>query len=101
VDWMWLGFLVMSFGALLILAPRRAQKTRANHVTFWYAATALGSAGMVAIVGKAILHMPISAGLATLALCGLTVGMAGLACYSLLHALLGCAARTRGQQSAP
>jgi cytochrome c-type biogenesis protein CcmF len=88
VDWMWLGFLVMAFGSLLILAPRRAQESVANHATAWYAATALGSASIVAIVGKAVLHMPISAGLATLALCGLTVGMAGLACYGLLHSML-------------
>jgi hypothetical protein len=33
--------------------------------------------------------MPVSAQLATLALCGLTVGLAGLALYGLLSSLLG------------
>jgi hypothetical protein len=45
-------------------------------------------AGAAALVGKAVLRMPISAQLGTLALCGLTVGLAGLACYSLLQSLM-------------
>jgi hypothetical protein len=66
---------------------------------------ALGVAAIVAFVGKAVLHMPMSAQLATLALCGLTVGSAGLALYGLLQALLGAdthvlaaqTTRTKGQ----
>jgi hypothetical protein len=45
-------------------------------------------AGLAAVAGKAILHMPTTAQLGTLALCGLTVGLAGLACYSLLQSLM-------------
>ena len=88
VDWMWLGFLVMAFGALLILAPGRVREAEASHATFLVATTALGAAVVVALVGKAILHVPTSAEIATLSLCGLTVGMAGLASYGLLHSLL-------------
>ena len=85
---MWLGFLVMAFGALLILVPGRAQEAEARRSTWVRVATAFGAAGIVAFVGKAVLHMPASAQLVTLALCGLTVGMAGMACYGLLQSLL-------------
>jgi hypothetical protein len=84
---MWLGFLVMAFGALLILAPGRAQEA-ARSATWVRAAAPLGAAGVVAFVGKTFLHMPTSAQLVTLALCGLTVGLAGLASYGLLQSLL-------------
>jgi hypothetical protein len=86
---MWLGFLVMAFGALLILAPARAQEAGARqHSTWLHIWAGLGVAGAAALVGKAVLRMPISAQLGTLALCGLTVGLAGLACYSLLQSLM-------------
>jgi cytochrome c-type biogenesis protein CcmF len=89
VDWMWLGFLVMAFGALLILAPARSQEAEARQSSRWlYVGAGLGVAGAAALVGKAILRMPVSAQLGTLALCGLTVGIAGLACYSLLQSLM-------------
>jgi cytochrome c-type biogenesis protein CcmF len=89
VDWMWLGFLVMAFGALLILAPARAQEAEARQRSTWLPIGAgLGVAGLAALIGKAVLHMPTSAQLLTLALCGLTVGLAGLACYSLLQSLM-------------
>jgi cytochrome c-type biogenesis protein CcmF len=89
VDWMWLGFLVMAFGALLILAPGRTQEGEVRQPLASRVAIAMGVAAIVAFVGKAVLHMPVSAQLATLALCGLTVGLAGLALYGLLSALLG------------
>ena len=89
VDWMWLGFLVMAFGALLILGPGRTQEAEAPRSLAAQVVTALGVAAIVAFVGKAVLHMPVSAQLVTLALCGLTVGLAGLALYALLRALLG------------
>jgi cytochrome c-type biogenesis protein CcmF len=97
VDWMWLGFLVMAFGALLILAPAaRAQEAEARQRSTWlHAGTGLGVAGVAAIIGKAFLHMPTSAQLLSLALCGLTVGLAGLACYSLLQSLMVPAEDTR------
>jgi hypothetical protein len=88
VDWMWLGFLVMAFGSLLILAPRRQQESEARGWSWGNSAIALGVATLTALVGKAVLHMPTSAQLATLTLCGLTVGLAGLACYGVLQALL-------------
>jgi len=88
VDWMWLGFLVMAFGALLILVPARSQEAGARGWSWAHATTAVGVGVLVAIIGKTILHMPVSAQLGTLALCGLTVGLAGLACYSLLQSLL-------------
>jgi cytochrome c-type biogenesis protein CcmF len=89
VDWMWLGFLVMAFGALLILVPTRAQEAVARQRSTWlHIGTGLGVAGAAALLGKAILRMPTSAQLGTLALCGLTVGLAGLACYSLLQSLM-------------
>jgi cytochrome c-type biogenesis protein CcmF len=89
VDWMWLGFLVMAFGALLVLAPARAQEAEARQRSTWlHLGAGLGAAGLAALVGKAILRMPVSAQLGTLALCGLTVGLAGLACYSLLQSLM-------------
>jgi hypothetical protein len=88
VDWMWLGFLVMAFGSLLILAPRRQQESEEAAPSWAGVAAGLGVAALVAIVGKAWLHVPVSAQLVTLALCGLTVGMAGLACYRLLESLL-------------
>ena len=88
VDWMWLGFLVMAFGALLILAPARREKAEARGWSWGHAAAGLGVAGLVALLGKAVLHMPTSSQLATLALCGLTVGLAGLACYRLFESLL-------------
>jgi cytochrome c-type biogenesis protein CcmF len=88
VDWMWLGFLVMAFGALLILAPTRPQESASRRRSWSHVATAIGVGVLVAIVGKVVLHMPVSAQLATLALCGLTVGLAGLACHGLLESLL-------------
>jgi cytochrome c-type biogenesis protein CcmF len=89
VDWMWLGFLVMAFGALLLLAPARAQEAEARQRSTWlHLGAGLGVAGLAALVGKAVLHMPTSAQLVTLALCGLTVGLAGLACYSVLQSLM-------------
>jgi cytochrome c-type biogenesis protein CcmF len=89
VDWMWLGFLVMAFGALLILGPGRTQEAEARQPSMvGQVALALGVAAIVAFVGKAMLHMPVSAQLATLSLCGLTVGLAGLALYRLLQSLL-------------
>jgi cytochrome c-type biogenesis protein CcmF len=88
VDWMWLGFLVMAFGALLILAPTRREEAEARGWSWGHAAAGLGVAGLVALLGKTVLHMPTSSQLATLALCGLTVGLAGLACYRLFESLL-------------
>ena len=89
VDWMWLGFLVMAFGALLILVPPRAQEAEAGHRTLWvHVGGGLGVAGLAAIIGRTVLHMPASAQLFTLGLCGLTIGLAGLACYSLLQSLM-------------
>ena len=88
VDWMWLGFLVMAFGALLILAPARAAEAEARGWSWGHAAAGLGVAALAALLGKTVLHMPTAAPLVTLALCGLTVGLAGLACYSLLQSLL-------------
>jgi cytochrome c-type biogenesis protein CcmF len=88
VDWMWLGFLVMAFGALLILAPARREEAAARGWSWGHAAVGLGVAGLVALLGKTVLHMPTSSQLATLALCGLTVGLAGLACYRLFESLL-------------
>jgi len=89
VDWMWLGFLVMAFGALLILAPVRAQGAEARQRATWLQVGAgLGVAGLAAVIGKAVLHMPASLQLLTLGLCGLTVGLAGIACYTLLQSLM-------------
>jgi cytochrome c-type biogenesis protein CcmF len=88
VDWMWLGFLVMAFGTLLILAPRPQQESDARGWSWSSVAIALGVASLTALLGKAVLHMPVSAQLATFTLCGLSVGLAGLACYKLLGALL-------------
>jgi len=88
VDWMWLGFLVMAFGALVLLAPRQRQADEARDRSWAGTAAGLGVAALAAVLGKAVLHMPLSAQLATLALCGLTVGLAGLACYELLASLL-------------
>jgi cytochrome c-type biogenesis protein CcmF len=88
VDWMWLGFLVMAFGALLILVPGLAQDSGARQPVAARIAVAVGVAAIVAFVGKAVLHMPVSAPLATLAFCGLTVGLAGMALYGLLQSLL-------------
>jgi cytochrome c-type biogenesis protein CcmF len=88
VDWMWLGFLVMAFGALLILAPARSAEADEPSLTWSYAVAGLGVASLAAVLGKTVLHMPTAAPLVTLALCGLTVGVAGLACYSLLQSLL-------------
>jgi len=89
VDWMWLGFLVMAFGALLLLGPGRAQEADVRQPLASRVGMAMGVAVIVAFVGKAVLHMPVSAQLGTLALCGLTVGLAGLALYGLLQSLLG------------
>jgi len=88
VDWMWLGFLVMAFGALIILAPARTQPEEARGWAWGRPALALGAAVLAAVIGKAVLHMPLSSQLVTLALCGLTVGMAGVAFYSVLQSLL-------------
>jgi len=88
VDWMWLGFLVMAFGSLLILMPRRQQEEGARGWSWAGVAAGLGVAALAAIVGKAVLHVPLSAQLATLALCGLTIGLAGLASYRLVESLL-------------
>jgi cytochrome c-type biogenesis protein CcmF len=88
VDWLWLGFLVIAFGSLLILAPGRTQEEPARQGMGWQLATALGVSAMVAILGKTVLHMPASAQLVTLSLCGLTVGLAGVACYRMVQSLL-------------
>ena len=88
VDWLWLGFLVIAFGSLLILAPGRPQEAPARRVVWSQVAGALGVAAIVAIIGKTVLHMPTSAQLVTLSLCGLTVGLAGLACYRVVQSLL-------------
>ncbi len=89
VDWLWLGFLVMAFGALLVLAPVRAQESEARHRATWlHLGAGLGVAGLAALIGKTVLRMPTSAQLVTLALCGLTVGLAGLACYRLFESLM-------------
>jgi cytochrome c-type biogenesis protein CcmF len=94
VDWMWLGFLVMAFGALLILAPARPHSEETLGWAWGRTALALGTAAFAAVVGKAVLHMPLSSQLATLALCGLAVGMAGVALYGLLRSLLDPAPET-------
>jgi cytochrome c-type biogenesis protein CcmF len=88
VDWLWLGFLVIAFGSLLILAPGRTQEAPARQGMAWQIATALGVSAIVAILGKTVLHMPASAQLLTLSLCGLTVGLAGVACYRMVQSLL-------------
>jgi len=88
VDWMWLGFLVMAFGSLLLLAPAGAQEAEAKAVLWGHVLAALASALVIAGIGKVILHMPTSAELATLALCGLTLGLAGSAAYALVESLL-------------
>ncbi len=88
VDWMWLGFLVMAFGSLLVLAPSRARTGEAGARTWARPALALGAAAFAALVGKAVLDVPLSAQLGTLALCGLAIGMAGVACHGVLQALL-------------
>ena len=94
VDWMWLGFVVMAFGSLLILLPR---KTADNAQRVSLLVPALASGGMailVTVLGKTVLHLPTDVPLITLALCGLTVGVAGLACYRVLQALLSPPAPT-------
>ena len=88
VDWMWLGFLVIAFGALLLLAPGRAREAEAKDISWGHILAALGVAGLIAAIGKLALHMPTSAALVTLALCGLTLGLAGLAAYALVQSLL-------------
>jgi cytochrome c-type biogenesis protein CcmF len=92
VDWMWLGFLVMAFGALLILGPGRTQPSEARQPIGVQIGVAAGVATVVALVGRVGLQMPVSAPLLTLTLCGLTVGAAGIALYALLEALLGAGA---------
>ena len=87
VDWMWLGFLVMALGSLVLLAPR-PQPDEGRAFSWSGLGAGLGVAALAAVLGKTVLHMPVSAPLATLALCGLTVGLAGLACYELLASLL-------------
>ena len=88
VDWMWLGFLVMAFGALLLLAPGRPRPDEARGWAWAGSAWGLGAAAFVGAIGKLVLHMPLGSQLVTLALCGLTVGMAAVACYGVLQALL-------------
>jgi cytochrome c-type biogenesis protein CcmF len=88
VDWMWLGFIVLAFGALLILAPGKAQEGEARSSAWTPALAGLAAACAVAVIGKLVLHMPTSAQLVSLALCGLTVGLAGLACYSMLQSFM-------------
>jgi cytochrome c-type biogenesis protein CcmF len=88
VDWMWLGFLVMAFGALLIMAPARSAEAEEPGLAWGHVVAGFGVASLAAFLGKVVLHMPTAAPLVTLALCGLTVGLAGLACYSLLQSLL-------------
>jgi hypothetical protein len=68
--------------------PGRWQAPDARQAAWRPYAAGLGAAVLAAILGKAVLHMPASAQLATLALCGLSVGLAGLACYELLASLL-------------
>ena len=89
VDWLWLGFLVMAFGALLILVPSMVEEAPAASPLPFQLATALAVAAAVAVIGRTVLHIPLSPQLGTLALCGLTVGLAGMALYRLLAALLG------------
>jgi cytochrome c-type biogenesis protein CcmF len=89
VDWMWLGFLVMAFGSLVILVPASTSSPEARGWAWRGSAAGLGAAALTAVLGKVILHIPLSAQLVTLALCGLTVGLAGLASYRLLASLLG------------
>jgi hypothetical protein len=78
----------MAFGALIILVPGHPAEAEARSRAGAGSAAGLGVAGLVAVLGKAVLHMPLSAQLATLSLCGLTVGLAGLASYRLLACLL-------------
>jgi cytochrome c-type biogenesis protein CcmF len=88
VDWMWLGFVVMAFGALMLLVPGRSDEAEARGWSWAKAGLCLGASALAALLGKTVLHMPTSPQLATLALCGLTVGLAGLALHSLLQSLL-------------
>jgi cytochrome c-type biogenesis protein CcmF len=86
VDWMWLGYLVMAFGSLLLLGPGKAAET--DRAFSWsHFLTSLGMGALVAFIGKLVLRMPVSAELATLALCGLTLGLAGLAAYAVVQSL--------------
>jgi cytochrome c-type biogenesis protein CcmF len=79
VDWLWLGFLVMAFGALLILGAGRSEEARARQPLAASLVASLGVAAGVALVGRAILHMPVSAQLGARARCGWTRGLAGSA----------------------
>lgn len=88
VAWMWLGFIVLGIGSLLILAPARRNEAGERVWSWGRLGLGLGASALAAILGKTVLHMPASAQLGTLALCGLTVGLAGLALYSLLQSLL-------------
>jgi cytochrome c-type biogenesis protein CcmF len=88
VDWMWLGFLVLAFGSLLILVPGRSHESESRSSAWVPIAAALAAAGFVALIGKTLLGMPTSAQLVSLALCGLTIGLAGIACYGLFQALI-------------
>jgi cytochrome c-type biogenesis protein CcmF len=97
VDWMWLGFMVLAFGSLLILVPGRSHESEARGSAWVPIAAALAAAGFVALIGKTILHMPTSAQLVSLALCGLTIGLAGLACYGLFQALITPSSATEAE----
>jgi cytochrome c-type biogenesis protein CcmF len=89
VDWMWLGFLVMAFGALLILAPTRAREAEARQPSLvLHLGAGFGVAALAAVIGKFVLHITTTAQLVTIALCGLTIGLAGLACFTLLQSLM-------------
>jgi hypothetical protein len=88
VDWMWFGFVVMAFGSLLILLPRKTAEGPARVSLLMPVLASVGMAVLVTVLGKTVLRMPMDLPLITLALCGLTVGVAGLACYRVLQALL-------------
>jgi len=89
VDWMWLGFLVMAFGALLILAPTRAREAEARQPSLvLHLGAGFGGAAVAAVIGKFVLHIATTAQLVSIALCGLTIGLAGLACFTLLQSLM-------------
>ena len=94
VDWMWLGFMVMAFGSLLVLLPRKTADSPERASLLMPALASIGMAILVTVLGKTVLRMPMDLPLITLALCGLTVGVAGLACYRVLQALFSPPAPT-------
>lgn len=88
VDWMWLGFMVMAFGSLLILLTGHHSEQEQSVSRWVPILVSTGAAVIVTFLGKTVLHLPLELPLLTLALCGLTIGVAGLACYRVLEALL-------------